>query len=310
MASSRRKAASATIDGVRIIIAGSSGLIGTSLVSELRGAGHEVLRLVRRAPTGADERQWNPPAGTIQDGALAGVDAVVNLCGAGLADRRWTEARKQVLRDSRNVPTEVLATAVAEHHIPTLINASAVGYYGDGGDTVLTESSPNGGGFLGLLCREWEAATHPAADAGARVVRLRTGLVLSKGGGLLGPLRPLFNLGLGGRLGDGSKYWPWISLADELAAIRFCLEEDTVSGPVNLAGPEPVTNREFTSEFARSLGRPAPWVVPGFVLHLVFGAELAKEAMLAGQRALPRVLEDAGFTFRHATLRAALAALR
>lgn len=295
---------------MRVIIAGSSGLIGTSLVSELRGAGHEVLRLVRRPPAGTDERQWNPPAGTIQDGALDGVDAVVNLCGAGIADKRWTEARKQMLRDSRNVPTEVLAAAVAERQIPTLINASAVGYYGDGGDTMLTESAANGDGFLGLLCREWEAATEPAAKAGARVLRLRTGLVLTKGGGLLGPLRPLFNFGLGGRLANGGQYWPWISLADELAAIRFCLEHDDISGPVNLTGPDPVTNREFTKEFANSLGRPAPWVIPGFALHLVFGTEMAREAMLAGQRALPRVLEGAGFTFRHATLRAALAGLR
>lgn len=295
---------------MRVIIAGSSGLIGWSLVSELRGAGHEVLRLVRRAPAAADERQWNPPAGVIADGALDGADAVVNLCGAGVADRRWTEARKQMLRDSRNVPTDVLATAVAERHIPVLLNASAVGYYGDGGDTMLTESSPNGSGFLGLLCREWEAATEPAAEAGARVVRLRTGLVLSKGGGLLGPLRPLFNFMLGGRLAAGTQYWPWISLTDEVAAIRFCLEHDEVSGPVNLTGPNPVTNRVFTKEFAESLGKPAPWVIPGFALNLVFGAEMARDTMLAGQRALPRVLEGAGFSFRHATLRAALAALR
>ena len=295
---------------MRVIIAGSSGLIGSSLVSELRGAGHEVLRLVRRAPAAADERQWNPPAGTIQDGALDGIDAVVNLCGVGIADRRWTGARKQMLRDSRNVPTEVLAAAVAERHIPTLVNGSAVGYYGDGGDATITESAPNGGGFLGLLCREWESATDAATEAGARVVRLRTGLVLSAGGGLLGPLRPLFNFMLGGRLGDGDQYWPWISLTDEVAAIRFCVEHDDVSGPVNLTGPAPVTNRDFTKEFAQSLGRPAPWVIPGFALQLVFGTEMANEAMLAGQRALPRVLADAGFEFRHGTLRAALAALR
>lgn len=295
---------------MRVIIAGSSGLIGSSLVSELREAGHEVLRLVRRTPAAEDERQWNPPAAVIADGALDGADAVVNLCGVGVADRRWTEERKQMLRDSRSIPTEVLATAVAERHIPVLLNASAVGYYGDGGATMLTESSPNGGGFLGLLCREWEAATEPATDAGARVVRLRTGLVLSKTGGLLGPLRPLFNLMLGGRIGDGNQYWPWISLADEVAAIRFCLEHDDISGPVNLTGPSPVTNRVFTKEFADSLGKPAPWVIPGFALNFVFGAEMARDAMLAGQRALPRVLEGAGFSFRHATLRAALAALR
>lgn len=269
-----------------------------------------MLRLVRRAPAAADERQWNPPAGSIAEGALDGVDAVVNLCGVGLADKRWTQARKQMLLDSRTVPTEVLATAVAEHHIPVLLNASAVGYYGDGGDTTLTESSANGAGFLGMLVREWEAATEPAAKAGARVVTLRTGLILGKGGGLLAPLRPLFNLMLGGQIGNGRQYWPWISLADEVAAIRFCLEHDDISGPVNLTGPIPATNREFTKEFAKSLGRPAPWVIPGFAVQVVFGAELTREAMLAGQRALPRVLEDAGFTFRHGTLGAALAALR
>ncbi|HEX3779772.1 MAG TPA: TIGR01777 family oxidoreductase [Pseudonocardiaceae bacterium] len=295
---------------MRVVIAGSSGLIGTSLVVELRKAGHEVLRLVRRAPAAADERRWDPPAGSIDPGALDGVDAVVNLCGAGLTGRRWTEARKQVLRDSRSAPTEVLATAVAEAHIPVLVNGSAVGFYGDGGDRMLTESDPNGAGFLAMLCREWEAATEPASAAGARVVRVRTGLVLSPGGGLLGPLRPLFSLMLGGRLGNGGQYWPWISLADELAAIRFCLEHDGISGPVNLSGPAPVTNQEFTKAFAESLGRPAPWVIPGFALHLVFGTELVEEAMLAGQRAVPRALETAGFDFTHTTVQAALAALR
>jgi hypothetical protein len=175
---------------------------------------------------------------------------------------------------------------------------------------MLTESSPNGAGFLGLLCREWEAATEPAAEAGSRVARLRTGLVLSQHGGMLGSLRPLFNFMVGGRLAAGTQYWPWISMADEVAAIRFCLEHDDISGPVNLTGPSPVTNREFTQQFAESLGRPAPWVIPGFALGLVFGKEMAREAMLAGQRALPRVLEGAGFTFRHGTLRAALAASR
>ncbi len=295
---------------MRVIVAGSSGLIGSSLVVELRKAGHEVLRLVRRAPAAADERRWNPPAGSIDPDALAGVDAVVNLCGAGVADRRWTEARKQVLRDSRSVPTEVLAAAVAEHGIPVLVNGSAVGFYGDGGDRMLTESERSGDGFLAMLCREWEAATEPASAAGARVVLLRTGLVLSPGGGLLGPLRSLFSLLLGGRLSDGQQYWPWISLTDELAAIRFCLENDGVSGPVNLSGPVPVTNREFTKAFADSLGRPAPWVIPGFALHLVFGAELAEEAMLTGQRAVPKALENAGFSFTHGTVQLALAALR
>jgi uncharacterized protein (TIGR01777 family) len=283
-------------------------LIGTALVSELRRAEHEVVRLVRRTPNGADERQWDPPAGSIASGALDGADAVVNLCGAGIADKRWTEARKQALRDSRNTPTEVLAAAVAERKIPAMVNASAVGFYGDTGERVVTETEPNGTGFLAEICRDWETATSVAGSAGARVALLRTGVVLTRHGGLLARLRPLFALFLGSRLGDGKQYLPWISLDDELAAIRFVLEHDTLSGPVNLTGPEPVNNAEFTSAFGAALRRPAPWVVPGLALRLALGDQLAKEGVLGGQRAIPSVLRKAGFTFRHNTVAAALAA--
>lgn len=293
---------------MRVVVAGSSGLIGTAVVAGLRGAGHEVRRLVRRAPTGADERRWDPPAGTIDPDALRDVDAVINLCGAGIGDRRWTEARKQVLRDSRNTPTEVLAAAVAEHGISTLVNASAVGYYGDTGSRQVDETAPNGEGFLAALCREWESATAAAAQAGARVVRIRSGLVLASGGGMLGRLRPLVNLFLGGRLGSGHQYWPWISLDDEVAAIRFVTEHDTLSGPVNLTGPAPVTNADFTRALGTALDRPTPWPVPGFVLKAVLG-EFAAEGILVGQRAMPRALERAGFEFRHQTLGVALAAV-
>jgi uncharacterized protein len=290
---------------MRVVIAGSSGLIGTSLVAALRGGGHEVLRLVRRRPSGPDERGWDPPAGRIDVGALDGVDAVVNLCGAGVADKRWSDARKQVLLDSRTVPTEVLAGAVAEHGVPVLVNASAIGYYGDTGDEVVDETSPSGTGFLAGLCRQWEAATG-AADAHARVVRLRTGLVISPAGGLFGKIRPLFTFFLGGRLGDGRQYMPWISLDDAVAAIRFVVEHD-VSGPVNVTAPSPVTNAEFTRTVGHALHRPTPWVAPAFALKAVLG-EVAEEGLLAGQRAVPRVLEQRGFQFLHPALGAAVAA--
>jgi uncharacterized protein len=293
---------------MRVVVAGSSGLIGSALVAALCQADHEVIRLVRRHPAAPGERGWDPPAGTIQPGGLRGADAVVNLCGVGVADRRWTAARKQMIRDSRTVPTEVLATAVAEHGIPTLVNASAVGYYGDTGDAVVEETTPAGAGFLADVCRDWEAATKPAADAGARVVRLRTGLVLSGSGGLLGRLRPLFGLMLGARLGEGRQWMPWISLPDEVAAIRFVLERADLAGAINLTAPRPVTNAEFTRALGKALGRPAPWAVPASVLRAALG-ELADDALLTGQRAVPEVLQRHGFRFRHPALAAALAAL-
>ncbi|QQQ77815.1 TIGR01777 family protein [Saccharothrix sp. 6-C] len=290
---------------MRVVVAGSSGLIGTSVVAALRGAGHEVLRLVRRRPSAPDERGWDPPAGRIDVGALDGVDAVVNLCGAGVADKRWSDARKQVLLDSRTVPTEVLAAAVAGHGVPVLVNASAIGYYGDTGDEVVDETSPSGTGFLAELCRQWEAATE-AADDHARVVRMRTGLVISPAGGLFGKIKPLFTVFLGGRLGDGRQYMPWISLDDAVAAIRFLVEND-VSGPVNVTAPSPVTNAEFTRTVGHALHRPTPWVAPAFALKAVLG-EVAEEGLLAGQRAVPRVLEQRGFQFLHPALGAAVAA--
>ena len=291
---------------MRVVIAGSTGLIGTSLVPALRSAGHEVLRLVRRRPQAPDERGWSPSEDRIDAGALDGADAVVNLCGAGIGDERWSDRRKQVLLESRIAPTALIARTVAEAGVPALVNGSAVGYYGDTGDTPVTEDSPPGSGFLADLCRRWEAATRPAADAGARVALARTGLVLSPAGGLLGQLKPLFSLGLGGRLGGGSQHMPWISLDDEVAALRFLVEHD-VSGPVNLTGPEPVTNAAFTKAFAAVLHRPAPWVVPGFALRAVLG-EAADETALAGQRALPAALQQRGFTFTHPDVESALTA--
>ena len=291
---------------MRIVVAGSSGLIGTALVYDLHEAGHDVVRLVRRRPRAVDEREWDPPAGRIDDGALEGADAVVNLCGAGIASRRWSHARKQILLNSRVEPTEVLAAAVAERGIPVLVNASAVGYYGDTGDRESDERTPSGEGFLAGLCRDWEAATGRAEEAGARVVRLRTGHVLSRRGGLLGTLRPLFTLLLGGRLGDGLQYMPWIHIADHVAVIRYALENHTLAGAVNSCTPNPVTNREFTRTLGQTLGRPAPWFVPELALRVAVGED-AKE-ILYSQRAVPGVLTATGFSFRYPLLADAMKA--
>jgi len=294
------------VGNLLVAVAGSSGLIGSALVSALRGADHRVLRIVRRAPANDGELRWDPDAGDIDVNALAGVDAVVNMCGIGISDRRWSGAFKQNLRDSRITPTEVLSTAVAEAGVPVLINASGVGFYGDTGARTVDESAPAGDGFLARLTRDWEAATAPARAAGARVVLARTGLVLARSGGLLGRLRPLFSLGLGGRLGSGRQYMSWISLDDEIRALRFAMAEPALAGPVNLTGPAPVTNAEFTAALGRALNRPAPLLLPGFAARAAFG-ELADEGLLASQRAIPAALEQAGFQFRHNTIGEALA---
>ncbi|OPX05414.1 TIGR01777 family oxidoreductase [Mycobacterium sp. AT1] len=289
-----------------IAIAGSSGLIGSALTSALRAADHRVLRLVRRAPATADEIFWNPDTGEFDASALRGVDAVVNMCGVGVAAKRWSGAFKQSLRDSRIGPTEVLSRAVVESGVPVLVNSSAVGYYGDTRDHVVDESGPAGHGFLAGLCRDWEAATETASAAGVRVVLMRTGLVLSPSGGMLARLKPLFGLGLGARLGNGRQYMPWISLEDEVRALAFAIERDDVAGPVNGTGPAPVTNAEFTAALGRALNRPTPMLVPGFALRAVLG-EFAEEGLLGGQRAIPAALERVGFEFRHHTIGEAMA---
>jgi len=290
-----------------VAIAGSSGLIGSALMSALRAADHRVLRIVRRAPANADELRWNPDSGDFDPAGLDGVDAVVNMCGVGVADKRWSGAVKQSLRDSRIDPTEVITAAVITAQVPVLINASAVGYYGDTGSRIIDESAPPGTGFLARLSVDWEAATEPASQAGVRVVLARTGLVLSGSGGLLGKLRPLFALGLGGRLAGGRQYMPWISLEDEIRGLVFTIDNAALTGPVNLTGPAPVTNSEFTAALGRATKRPTPWQVPGFALKTLLG-EFAEEGLLGGQRAIPAALERAGFTFRHNTIGEALAA--
>ena len=288
-----------------VAIAGSSGLIGSALVTALRTADHQVLRIVRRAPANASELHWDPDSGELDAGALNGIDAVVNMCGIDIGRRRWSGAFKQNLRDSRITPTEVLSAAVADAGVGVLINASAVGYYGDTKDRAVDETGSAGKGFLAQLCKDWEEATAPARDAGTRVVLARTGVVLTSSGGALRRLRPLFSAGLGARLGSGRQYLSWISLEDQVRALQFAIFDKRLSGPVNITGPAPVTNAEFTAALGRTVNRPTPLMVPAFAVRAALG-EFAAETLLSGQRAIPAALERAGFGFHHNTVGEAL----
>jgi uncharacterized protein (TIGR01777 family) len=296
---------------MRVAITGSTGLIGRALTHSLVADGHHVVRLVRAstAPTPADESefaQWDPLAGRIRPGALDGVDAVVHLAGAGIGDQRWSPAYKEEIRRSRVLGTRTLAEACAAAPTPprVMISASATGYYGDTGDRITDETGPVGDDFLAEVCADWEAAAAPARDAGIRVVHPRTGLVVSSRGGAFGRLFPLFRAGLGGRLGSGNQYWPFISLTDHIAALRFALENAGLTGPVNFTAPEPLTNREITRAMARALHRPALTPVPAFALRAVIGEFVS--GITCSARIVPTALREAGFTFRHPTIEEAL----
>ncbi|MFC0597199.1 TIGR01777 family oxidoreductase [Streptomyces palmae] len=293
---------------LRIAVSGSSGLIGAALVRSLLADGHQVRRLVRRAPRTAEEVRWDPIRQRVDTAGLVGCQAVVHLAGAGIADRRWTAARKQEIRDSRVLGTAALAEALASLDTPpaVLVSGSATGIYGYPGDRPVDEDAPEGDGFLARVCQEWEAAAGPAVEAGIRTVHPRTGIVLAREGGALARLLPLFRLGLGGRLGSGEQYWSFITLADEIAALRHLLVTEELSGPVNLTAPEPATNREMTAALSRVLRRPALLPVPAPALRLALG-EVAGE-VLGSQRVLPRRLLDSGFTFAHPRIEDALRA--
>ncbi|MFC9930851.1 TIGR01777 family oxidoreductase [Streptomyces sp. NPDC127190] len=299
---------------MRVAITGSTGLIGSALTRSLLADGHQVVRLVRhRSATapgdGSESAHWDPAAGHIQPGALEGVDAVVHLAGAGVGDKRWTEAYKQQIRDSRVLGTRTVAQACATAAAPprVLVSASATGYYGDTGTRIVTEREPAGTDFLASVCVDWEAAAEPARAAGVRVVHPRTGLVVSAEGGAFGKLFPLFRLGLGGRLGSGDQYWPFVSLADHIAALRFAIDTEELSGPANFTAPEPVTNRAVTRALSRALHRPALAAVPAFALDAVLGEFAA--SITASARVVPAALLEAGFTFRHPTIDQALDAV-
>ncbi|MFB7313484.1 TIGR01777 family oxidoreductase [Streptomyces sp. NPDC056192] len=294
----------------RIAVTGSTGLIGTALVRSLRVDGHEVVRLVRRPAQAGDEVEWDPKRGYVDGAGLVGCDAVVHLAGAGVGDHRWTEAYKQEIRDSRVLGTQAIAQAVASLDVPpkVLLSGSAIGYYGDTGDRAVDESAPHGEGFLPSVCVEWEAATAPAEEAGVRTVFARTGLVVGREGGAWGRLFPLFRAGLGGRLGDGHQYWSFIALHDHIAALRHILDTPSLSGPVNLTGPDPVTNGEVTAAMGRVLRRPTLFAVPAPALRITLG-DFAED-VLGSQRVLPRRLLESGFSFAFpgidASIRAAL----
>ncbi|MDH6575060.1 TIGR01777 family oxidoreductase [Kitasatospora sp. MAP5-34] len=293
---------------MRIAVTGSTGLIGSALVRSLLAdpaERHEVVRLVRhrsrtgRQPDGTVGVGWNPQLLQVDRHGLDGVEAVVHLAGAGVGNRRWTDAYKREIRDSRVLGTETIAAALAEAKEPprVLVSGSAVGYYGQTAARVIDEKAPAGDDFLARVCVEWEGATRPAADAGIRVAYARTGLVLAASGGAGARLFPLFKLGLGGRLGSGYQFWSVISLADEVAALRFLIDTPELSGPFNLTGPEPVTNRELTEAMGRVLGRPTPFPVPEFALKAALG-EMAVE-VAGSHRVVPQRLLDAGFVFQH-----------
>jgi uncharacterized protein len=295
---------------MRVVVSGSSGLIGQAVVTALRARGDEVTPLVRRTPR-PDEAAWDPPAGSIDAGAIDGADAVIHLAGAGIGDKRWSAGRRHDIVSSRVQSTALLARTLGGINRPptVLVSASAVGYYGDRGDEELTEESEPGNGFLAEVCRAWEDAAQPASRAGVRVVALRSGVVLSAHGGALARQLPLFRAGVGGRLGTGRQWLSWISLADEVAVIRRALDDPSLQGPVNATAPAPVTNREFTRALGRALHRPAVVAVPGFALRVALGADFASEMVLAGQRVLPARLIANGFTFAHADVESALAAI-
>ena len=292
---------------MRILVTGSHGLIGSALVTALEKDGHDVVRLVR-GPAAPGEVHWDPAAGQLDLAGTDKIDGAVHLAGEGIGDKRWTPEQKRRIVDSRVASTDLLARSLASagHRPSVLISASAVGIYGDRGDVVIDEDSPAGAGFLAEVCRQWEAATAPAADDGIRVVVARNGIVLSPQGGALKKLLPLFKIGMGGRLGSGRQYLSWISIDDEVGAIMFALQNDSLSGPVNLTAPHPVTNAEFTKTLGAVLGRPTVVAAPKFGLSAVLGHELVSEMLLAGQRVMPMRLLGGGYTFRDPELEPAL----
>ena len=285
----------------RIVVTGSSGLIGTALVAALRERGDEVVRLVRRAPSAADEVRWDPASRHLDPAVLDDVDGVVNLAGAGVGDKRWTPAYKHTILASRTDPRTAVAAAVAAADHPVrLVSGSAVGYYGDRGDEELTEANPPGTGFLSDVVIAWEAAAAPAVEAGAPVAFARTGIVMARNGGAMQPLLRLARLGLGGPLGLGRQFWPWITLTDEVGALLHLLDHPEVTGPVNLCGPSPARQRDVAAALGRALHRPALLPAPSPALRLVVG-EFAGE-ILGSQRIVGDVLRESGYRHVHPDL--------
>ncbi len=299
-----------TPSSLRVAVSGTTGLIGRRLVDHLQGAGHRVHPLVRRQPkTNSSEIRWDPQAGDVDAKGLDGLDAVIHLAGENIASGRWNDERKAAIRDSRVLGTTLLAEALANvtGKPRVLVCSSAIGYYGDRGDEPLTEDSAPGRGFLADVCQQWEAATDTARDAGIRVVNVRTGVVLSKHGGALERMLPIFRKGLGGRVGSGKQYVSWISHDDIVRVLVRAMTDTSLAGPVNATAPYPVTNAELTETLGAVLDKPARIPAPAFAIKLALG-EMGQALLLASTRVLPKRLEDAGFAFEHTQLRGALRA--
>jgi len=296
---------------VDVLVTGSHGFIGSALIPRLRADGHRVLRLVRGETEGVDDVRWDPDAGTIEAGRLEGVDAVVHLAGAGIGDKKWTPERKQLILESRTRGTGLLARTLAELATKprALVSGSAIGYYGDRGDELLTEESGAGDDFVAGVVQAWEAAAQPAVDAGIRVVKIRSGVVLAPHGGVLKRLLLPFKLALGGRVGSGDQYMSWITLDDEVRAIAYALTTDSLSGPTNVTAPHPVTNAEFTAALGRAVHRPTILPTPLAPLKAVYGSELVQSLLLDGQRVSSAKLTRSGFGFAHENIDDALVAV-
>lgn len=293
---------------MNIAVTGASGLVGSALVPFLTSEGHRVLRLVRSLlHAQPEEVQWDPDRGIREPALLEGLDAVVHLAGANIAERRWTPEQKRLIRKSRVAGTRNLTEALLRLSAPpkVLVCASAIGYYGDREDEVLGEESTAGTGFLAEVCKEWEKATHLAEERGVRVIHARLGIVLASQGGALAKMLPPFRLGVGGVLGDGSQYMSWIALADVVGALHHVLLSEQFGGAVNLVAPNAVTNREFTKTLGRVLRRPTWLPFPAFAVRLAFG-EMADALLLASTRVEPRQLLATGYAFRYGSLDAAL----
>ena len=292
---------------MKILIGGSSGLVGTALIKSLEVDGHEVFRLVRHAPTAKTEVEWSPDRYSIALARIEGFDAVVNLAGESIAEGRWTDEKKRRIRESRVKGTKLLGDALANLTIPpkTFICASAIGYYGNRGDEILTEASTPGDDFLANVCAEWEQATALATEKGIRVVNARFGVILAAEGGALRKMLPPFRMGVGGRIGSGKQWMSWIALDDVVGGLNFALTNDSLRGPVNFVAPNPVTNAEFTKTLGKVLSRPTLFPIPAFGVRLMFG-EMGEALLLGGQRVEPAHLKSGSYQFQYAELGEAL----
>jgi len=292
---------------MKVLVTGSHGLVGTALIKSLTAANHQVSSLVRETSTDGTSISWNPAEGTIDKQKLEGFDVVFHLAGESIASGRWTDEKKREIRDSRVRGTQLLAKTLAElTQRPTaLISASAIGYYGDRGDELLTEQSPAGGGFLSDVSVAWENATAPAAQAGIRVVLARFGIILDKKGGALAKMLPPFRMGIGGRVGDGKQWMSWIALDDVVGGLQFVVDNPRISGPANFVAPNPVTNAQFTSTLGKVLSRPTLFPVPAFGARLAFG-EMADALLLSSQRVDPACLKRENYAFQFSELEKAL----